>query len=445
MTPLACTQTSQSPVTTESPHDPLRRLFSFLAHLGWQVAPRAQSQTLKTTTGELAWYALSLPDGSTMLVVGTVEELSSTASSFRRFEDFAPVHRRIRRQLRSHDVHGRYLLILSGFRAHLIDQADDDLLLAIESRDEWDSRLLPLLDLQAVARGALSGFPRKSLHQRARELADWTSLWSTRIGSHIESSPAVMARFFDWLHLTRLAFHQLPSLRPGNEANRLLATRKDVEDAFQLLAGTPRLLQGAPLKVQFSIAESAHRAGLLAECLESHGLLSVSKLSATTFAEAFADDALRLLSWRSSVVAGPTLGSDSDDPYTTTLANYDVELDTEGTAVLLRRFDDLVARVTQAAQDLELSLQRGQRYGVQLDLLAAPVSQPRAEDAIRHVLGHILRVRTSETRRGDLARLLLCARAVEITAAAGMRLRPLPELAVEVRSTTAQGAGVTLN
>jgi hypothetical protein len=421
-------------VTSETRHDPLRRLFSFLAHLGWQVAPRAQARTLKTPGGEFGWYALSLPDGATLLAVSTSEELPSTATAFRRFEDFAPVHRRVRAILRGNDLQGRYVLLLSGFRAHLIDQVDDDLLLAIETREEWDNRLLPLLDLQSVARGSLSGFPRKSLHQRARELADWTHLWSARIGSRIDTSPAVMARFFDWLHVSRTALRRLPALRAGGEAS--LTTRRDLEEIFRHLAETYNLLQGTTLKAQLAIAEEAHRSGLLAECLESYALLSSAKLDAATMAEAFADDALRLMSWRSSVVAGPTLDNqDDDDPFGAALSGYEVNLDTEGTTVLLRRFDDLVHHVTQGALNYELSLQRGQPFGVQLDLLAAPIVQPRVEDAIRHVLRHILRVTTADPRRADLARLILAARTVEATAESGHPLRPLPALGVELRGT----------
>jgi hypothetical protein len=409
-------------------------LFSFLAHLGWQVAPRAQARTLKTPVGELGWFALSLPDGATLLAISMGEELPSTAGAFRRFEDFTAVHRRILKTLRTHALHGRYVLLLSGFRAHLIDQLDDDFLLAVESRDEWDNRLLPLLDLQAVARGALSSFPRKSLHQRARELADWTHLWSARIGSRLEISPLVMARFFDWLHLSRLVLQHFPALHPSGTADGFPGSRKEMEELFRLLGDSYNLLQGAPLKTQLTLLDEAHRVGLLTECLESYALLSSAKLDAVTLGEAFADDALRLLSWRSSVVAGPTIDpDDEDDLFSFVQRTYEVDLDENGTAVLLRRFDDLVSAVSTAALTYERAMERGERMGVQLDLLAAPVARPRAEEATRHVLKYILRVRTAESRRADLVRLLLVCRATERAADAGHPLRPLPPVLVEVR------------
>src|SRR5690606_28551037 len=142
---------------------------------------------------------------------------------------------------------------------------------------------------------------------------------------------------------------------------------------------------------------------------------------------------LRHLSWRSSVVAGPTLEeADSEDLFAASLPGYEVDLDGDGTAVMLRRFDDLVARVRQAALNYELSLQRGQRFGVQLDLLAALVAQPRVERAVRHVLRPILRGRTFQPRRAALARLLLGARAVEMAAESALPLRPFPTLEVDI-------------
>jgi hypothetical protein len=243
-----------------------------------------------------------------------------------------------------------------------------------------------------------------------------------------------MARFFDWLHLSRLVLKRFPSLHPSGNADGFPGSRKELEELFRLLGDTYNLLQGASLKTQLTLIDEAHRAGLLADCLESYALLSSAKLDSVTFGEAFADEALRLLSWRSSVVAGPTIDADDeDDLFSFVQRAYEVDLDENGTAVLLRRFDDLVSAVGSAALTYERAMERGERMGVQLDLLAAPVARPRAEEATRHVLKYILRVRTSESRRADLVRLLLAGRAVERAADSGFPLRPLPPVLVEVR------------
>src|SRR5690606_20917930 len=126
---------------------------------------------------------------------------------------------------------------------------------------------------------------------------------------------------------------------------------------------------------------------LLAECLESYSLLGRGKFISSVIAEAFADEELRLRSWRSSLVHDiPGAGDDDESDARWLTEHYDIDFDQSGYVVLLRVFEALVEIVRRVSLSRQAAIERGERPGMQLDLLAeAPPEIPPAE-AVRHVL-----------------------------------------------------------
>lgn len=435
----------------------LQRFLSVLAHMGWGFTRQARPQPLaggRECPAGAAWVALPLAENHPVLAVAVPSALPDPAESFRHFEDIAPLHRALLRTLREQALAVHSLIVLDGRGAHLLDAENEDLLLAAPTREETEGRLLPLLDVQAAARGSLVSYPRKSVRQRARELADWTRLWTTRFGGRLDLSRSLADRFFQWLHLARLAEYRPAGPHPAEPFDRRsaphsqAAARRLVEERFRALHERWFLLQEGPLRAMLDIASEAARTGELEACLQSYALLSRAKFSSEVFAEAFADEELRLLSWRHSltgeadeVAAASGEGSYSDAPFR---GEVPVALDACGTIVLLRVFDRLVDRVHRAALDRASASERGERPGMQLDLLSGPPQECRPEEAARFVLRHLLRPHTASPQRAVLARTILLARCCEWDERLHAAHLPFPRVDPVVTSPPPREAATTV-
>lgn len=430
----------------------LNQFLSVLGHLGWGLGRLARPQALSARRRDPAeqgcWVALALPEGHTLLVLAIEESLPDLSASFKNYQDLAPAHRRTFRLLAAEGMHARFLLLLGKAGAHMIDIEEEDVLLALASREEMDDRLYPLLDMQALVRGSLSAFPRKSVRQRARELAEWTNVWSARIGSALELTQPAAARFFEWLHLARVAeLNRLGSFSgaafeefalPGAPSPKRL-----LDERFHALHSQWFLLQDNCLKAHLDIVSRAARSDLLAGCLASYALLSRSKFSAHVLAEAFADEELRLRSWRSSLVydlPGEEAGEDIAGAERWLTESYDVDLDEAGYVIMLRAFDRLVELVRGVALERESARERGERPGLQLDFLSAAPADITPYEAVRHVLRHALRVRTAQAQRLALARLALLASACEWTSKLHTSDAPFPRPQVELAAQSPEAA-----
>ena len=412
---------------TDRPRTPAeKRLTQFLAvlsHLGWSLSapgnPNKFRHGGRGIAGQAVWLALSLPDEHSLLLMALEEDLPGLSECFKSYEDLTIRHRQIFRALAEEGLKARYILLLGTEGAHLIDRASEDILLAAESHEEIDERLLPLLDIQALSRGSLTAFPRKALRQRARELADWTQLWSARIGAKLELTQGVMWRFFDWLHLARLAEenrvgpHHDALMRDYALAANPPDPRRFLDARFRPLHQEWFLLQEGDPESKLGIAARAAQEGLMADCLKSYGLLSRGKFTAEVLAEAFSDESLRILSWRSSVVAHDLPGGEHDETFRWAYESYAFDLDQLGYAVMLKRQDELTGQVRRFAQAQQLAAERGERVGLQMDLLAEAPPEIAPDLAPRHVLKRVLQVETADPARAALARTLLLARACE--------------------------------
>ncbi|MCB2153575.1 hypothetical protein KQI84_01710 [bacterium] len=411
--------TDQSGPTAEKR---LNQFLSVLSHLGWSLsapgAPRKFRHGGRGIAGQAVWLALSLPDEHSLLLMALEEDLPSLSPCFKAYEDLTVRHRQIFRAVAEEGLTARYLLLLGHQGAHLIDRASEDILLAAEDHEEIDERLLPLLDLQSLSRGSLTAFPRKALRQRARELADWTQLWSARIGSKLDLTQGVMWRFFEWLHLARLAEenHVGPAHDTSIGDYALSAHSPDpkrfLDARLRPLHQEWFLLQEGDPETKLGIAARAAAEGLMADCLKSYSLLSSGKFSAEVFAEAFADEELRVLSWKSSVIASDLSGAE-DEGTRWLYEAFEFDLDKQGCAVLLKRMDELTEQIRRFAQAQRLAAERGERVGFQMDLLAEAPPEIVPDEAPRFVLKHVLRVRTGDPARAALAKTLLLARACE--------------------------------
>lgn len=403
----------------------LRQFLSVLSHMGWGLSRQARPQLVERATqvppGAL-WVALSLTENQHVVAVSLPGALPDPSEAFRRYEDLVPVHRGLIEAFGRRGLRADSLIVLGERGAHLLDVEQEDLLLVAEDREEIDGRLLPLLDVQAVARGSLVSYPRKSLRQRARELADWTQLWTTQFGGRLNLPRPLAERFFQWLHLARVAeLHGVGSatgdrLDDVTAARTATAARRQIEERFRVLHEQWYLLQEKPARPILEITSSAARTGDLEECLQSFALLSRSKFTAEVFAEAFADNDLRVLSWRHSLT-GETPSGESPEPhpYPDELfrREVDVALDDLGTIVLLRTFDSLVERVYHEALDRASALERGDRPGTQLDFFSDAPQECRPEEAARYVLRRLLRPHTHSASRAALTRMVLLTRCCE--------------------------------
>lgn len=433
------------------PEEALRHVLSVLGHLGWSLARVATPRRIEARRDHPAhgaeWFAHSLPDGQTLVVLSLACELPDLRAAFERYEDLADLHRHVFRALADNSLAARYLLLLGGQSAHLIDLDAEDVLLAVASREEAGDRLYPLLDLQSLSRGSLTAFPRKPLLHRARELANWTHLWSARIGSAIETTPAAMAAFFEWLHLARFAEqHRIGpagglSFADFATPTRATAARRFLDDRLHALHTTWHLLQGDKTLPTVEAILRGAREELLASCLASYGLLGRSRFAAEVFTEAFADEELRHVSWKSSVTADerrPVDGEAADEAP----PEVAFDLDRHGCVQLLRTVDRLVEWTRADALAREAARERGERPGMQLDLLSEATADVFAvREAARHVLRRVLTVETTTPARAALARMLVLARACEWHARLECRDLPFPRARIHLREVAATRPG----
>ncbi len=410
------TKSRKTPIT--APH----RLHQMLHHLGWSLGALENAQPLAwghgTTAARGSWQAALLPDGQVLLLIRTENPLPQLGESFKRYEDLAPMHAELRSALQRERIAGRHVLLFDPVMgAQLIDFAQEDVLLDARGEDEVTDRLLPILNLNALAKGSLVSFPRKTPHHRARELADWTKIWSARIGAASASSPEIARQFLFWMHLTRLVEHLgLLSAKGSGFAEYPLTPKVVNPVRFLTRIFTPlhrdwNLLQGAPLEVHRQIAHRAHEAEQLAPCLESYSRISRSKFSAAIFAEAFADEELRLASWRGSIMESPAAAL--DDPALRLIEPTTINLDQTGFAVLFSHFDAIAEDLRRLARDQAVAAERGARPGLQMDAFASVPPAILEEEAPRLALQVGLRVKTSRRDRGEVARLALLAHAAE--------------------------------
>ncbi|MCC6547747.1 hypothetical protein IT570_11325 [Candidatus Sumerlaeota bacterium] len=418
----------------KSPDSALAQLHSLLHHLGWNVAAFTEMEALGNVG---KWQTAPLPDGNAMLIVLVKDELRGTEEAFKAYEDLTQQQRQIAARIHEAELRLRHVLLIDDrMHTQLIDFAQEEVLLEARGAEATRDRLAPLLNLNALARGSLATHSMKSPGQRARELADWTRVWSPRIGAAAQMSRETMRTLHHWLFLARLA-EQLgygPKRRKRFSEYALDAkpaqAGRYLSQVFKPLAEQWNLLQGVSTAKIRDIIQGAFDSGQLAPCLESFSRLSASKFSASVFAEAFADDELRLLGWRNSLLEAPceTRGNAMEwlsQPLV-------IDLDATGFPLLLKKFDAVTDDLRRFAREQAVQAARGERAGLQLDAFAAPLSSFTEEETPRLVLQVVLQVVTAKRERAELARLVLLAHAAEWHA----RLRepepifPVPQITV---------------
>jgi hypothetical protein len=390
-------------------------LLHLLHHVGWSLSSLSEPQRLKG----LSWQLAPLPDGQALLLVFCDEPLPPLDSAFRAYEDLAPVHRLIIRQIAEEGLPTRHLLLVDGDgSAHLLDAGREEVLVAAEGETELAERILPLLVPGALARGSLAMHPRKPERQRARELDDWTRLWMSRIGPASGAAREHTTLLFQWLHLARLAEllgigpTALEPLTRWGEPGRGGSASRRLLQSFRPLSEHWHLLQGAPLKTIDQLLRRAQESGQLVPCLQSHARLSRAKFSALIFAEAFADEPLRLTGWRHSLVE-PVQADAERDPARWLASTLRLQLDEIGFPGVLMEFDRISEDLRLLAREHAVQRQRGERPGIQLDLLGSEPPPLTEEEAPRVTLQSVVQLVTGSRQRAETARLVLLAHAAE--------------------------------
>lgn len=386
-----------------------------LHHLGWSLSALGDPMALR---GGIECRTAPLPNGRVLLLLSLSEPLPRLDEAFKHYEDLLTIHRVIQRVIGETDLQARHALLLDERgSAHLIDLAQEEVLVEAAGEEDIVERLLPVLTPQALAKGSLNGLPRKLLRQRARELHEWTKVWSSRIGAAAHTSRDMTTQFFFWLHLSRLAeslgfgprrktgYAQYAVEKKPPQPTRFL------NQLFRPLNEQWNLLQGASLDHIMQVAERAQQGGQLAPCLDSFSRISSGKFNAPVFAEAFADEELRLVSWRSSITEADE--PPADDPASWITNGVSVDLDTTGFTVLLRKFDRIVEDLRRLSREQAVQRERGVRTGLQLDLLGPELPTLREEDTPGTVLELVLKVTTARRDRAELARVVLLAHAAE--------------------------------
>jgi hypothetical protein len=407
------------------------RLGQLLHHLGWSLGAFSEPRPI-LPRGAATVQTAPLPGGDVLTLVDVGDRMPPTDALFRAFEDLTDDHRAIQTALVQANISARLALLHgAGLATQLVDFDAEEVLLATRNEAETTSRLLPLLDLNAIARGALGAFPRKSLRHRAQELADWSRLWTTQVGGAGRISREIAQLLMQWLLLARLAEEAgLPI--PARHPFRLLALRRadparHLAPIFAQLATRWDALHGAAPDVIAHAATMAHQGGQLAPCLASFSRLSRSKFTAEVFADAFSDEDLRAVGWRQALL-GP-LPPELPTGNEWIEAGYTAPLDTLGFPPVLAVYDAIVADLSTLCRDREMALRRGERPGVQIDLLAGEPPEFTEADCPRIALERVLLLETARRTRADAARLVLSARALEAAARFHRRGAPDPLLA----------------
>lgn len=423
-----------SQAAANTPREPLDWFLRLLHHLGWPASLAERVRPLATGRSPASdrWAgarhtALALHEGGPLLLVEAPFALEPVSRCFERFEDLTDDLRALAATMAREGIDAPTVVILEPRgSAQVIDFVQEEALLATESRDETAERVAPLLDPGALIRGSLASHPRKSASRRALELARWTGIWSGRLGGAMDLGHEPVARFFQWLHLARVAerfglagprhvpFARHRTHRPG-------AALRNLTGLWRLLADERQFLQGERRETMQRLAEAIPPA-LLDECLASFARLSVTKFSAPILFEAFADDEWRQQSWRAAVVPD-ALPRFADDPARLLVEPWHVALDEAGYALLLAGFDAMVEALLRHAGETATAASRGESPGVQLDVFGSePPATLAEEDVALFVLGSCIRARTALRSRGELTRMGLLALAAQWNA----RLRPAP-------------------
>lgn len=416
--------------------DALHDFASLLAHMGWPVERAA-----KGSCSGAPWRALTMPDCGVLVVAAAPDAPPDPAEAFKRYEDQSPWHRDWSAKLAGHGLSFRYLVLLHGRSAHLVDAADGQVLVAAQGESERDEALAPLLDPRRLAGAPRPMFPGKTHARMAAELRAWVEIWSARLGGRLALGPDPARGFFEALMLERRARELGPALfrGPGGEDRAAAPPRNaaQLEARFRELQEAWNLLQQPGWRALGGIAKEAERTGLLRPLLESLALLARSKFSAAQFADAFADEELRILSYRGALEDAAARAVDGDEWL---YREDEVDLDAAGCVVLLRRVEQLAARTAEWARETASAAERGLRPGCQLDLLAEAPDPPDRGEAAHFVLRRLLRARTADARRAGLARLLLLCAAMESSAASGGAARPWPAAKVRCDPAPARKA-----
>ncbi len=379
---------------------------------------------------------LPLPDGQALALANLSGKLELLDGAFRQFEDLTAQHRRLQAHLAEEGLTIRHALVVDEKpNAHLIDLVQEDVLLEVRGERELVERLLPHLSLTALARGSLSALTRKPLHQRARELHDWVRVWTHRLGAASRATPGVAVTFFHGLLLSRLA-EELGLLPNRKIPFRLYGTSgspapvRYLMDVFRPLSRNWNLLQGHSLDRHRELAKGSDAAGELRPCLESFARISRAKFFAEVLAEAFSDEDLRLVSWRKHLLGEPLEERPAPEDWLTDPARLD--LDKCGFPVLLAQFDAVTGTLRDLARQQAVASERGERPGLQMDLLGGDLPELDEDEAPRLTLQRALRIQTSTAQRATVAKLVLLAHATHWYA----RLRrpaplfPTPSVAV---------------
>jgi hypothetical protein len=407
-----------------APREPLDWFLRLLHHLGWpaslaeRVRPLASKPGRKGRWGGARYSALALPDGPPLLLVEAPFAPAPVSACFEAFEDLTQDLRELAAEFRREGIEANTVVVI-GPRggAQVVDFAQEEPLLATDSREETGERVAPLLDPGALIRGSLASHPRKAASRRAQELARWTALWSGRLGGALGLGRDPVARFFQWLHMARLAercgmagprhvpFALHHTHKPGGALRNLLSL-------WRLLAEERQFLQGERLEAMARVAEAAAPA-LLDGCLASFARLSVTKFSADIFLEAFADDDWRQVSWRAGLVP-EGMPDFSQAPERFLIEPWSVPLDEMGYTALLSGFDGMVEALRRYAGESATAISRGEPAGVQLDAFGSlPPPSLADEDTPLFVLGSGIRARTSLRTRAELARMALLCHAAQ--------------------------------
>ncbi|MCC5874729.1 MAG: hypothetical protein JJU11_00790 [Candidatus Sumerlaeia bacterium] len=392
-------------------------MLHYLHHLGWTLTSISDPAPLPGLPGNI-WQTTPLPDGQHLLLVQSGAALPLSDQAYARYEDLTSHHRELHRVVTHEGIGARLALLSDPLKTvQLLDLEREEVLLEVHGEEEISASLLPLLNLDQVARGSLHSFPRKSLQRRAMELADWSKIWMAQIGPPAGVNRDGALQFLFWVFLCRHAellgigpkasvpFHYYGVGAKASQPVRFLTGR------FSHLREKWNLLQGASMETQKMVARATHQQGLLSDCLESFARVSRGKISAEVFAEAFADEELRRIGWRHSLVEKPE--SAEEGPERWLAGPMTLDLDAVGFGGLLRQFDHITEDIREFAREQSVSFERGERPGVQLDLLGNDVAPFEEEDAPRVVLQKVLRVSTRSRSRAEAARLVLLARAAE--------------------------------
>lgn len=426
----------------QSAMNPEKRLHMYLdvlSHLGWGLGRAQRPKPLKIKDEPPAcWTPMRLPDGSTLVILALGGGLPDTSESFQRYEDIAPRHLELFRQLEAVGIVARHVLLLPSCGGQLVDCERREVLVTARSQDELTTRITPLLNLDHVGHGQSMGFPCKSIHEHGRELSDWSRVWSARIGSRLGVGPAVVTPLVWWtllLHAARFVAPGWASPQLGGGGDHL----KALQQAFRVFQERHNLLQKPGWKQVAGLAAEVDRANLLEPFRASLDLLSRSKFSSEAFAEGFLDEELRQVSWRSAVLgAKATRGGHHLEETTDAADRVQVDLDEVGAFVLLATIDELCAKTHQRALEHQAALERGERPGIQLDLLSEAPDEPHPREAVQTVLARGLKVVTSRPHRADYARLVIATKAMELLRQYDGTDRPLPVIPVAVTGDDSQ-------